>query len=156
MSPARLLRIVSIVEACTWALLLTAMLLKYVVAPGIGDVAVPVAGAAHGTAFLAYLFVGLVVATHGRWPARPVILGGLASVPPFATLLFDGWAERRGLVRASWDAVAEPGGRAPFPLIARFGRLVEWTRAHPITLGAIAVAAFCVILTPSLAAALRG
>ena len=156
MTPRSMLRTTSIIEAITWALLITAMLLKYVIAPEVGNFAVPYAGAAHGTVFLAYLFTGIVVATHGRWSWKPVVLGGLASIPPFATLAFDAWAERKGLVKDSWDAVPTTGGKVPFPFLKHFGRLVTWTRQHPITLAVFAIAAFCVILTPSLGAALRG
>lgn len=154
MTPSRLLRATSIVEACTWAFLLLAMLAKYVVAPELGDLLVPFAGAAHGTAFLAYLYFGLVLAANGRWPWRAVVLGGLASIPPFATLLFDRWAERRRLL-GDWLPEGAPPWR-PWPLTERMRGVVPWTLHHPITLSLAIVAAFLFILTPSLGAALAG
>lgn len=155
MTPSSLLRLTSVVEALTWAFLLTAMLCKYVLAPEAGRILVPVAGAAHATGFLAYLLAVLAVAVHGRWAARPVIVGVLASIAPFTTLLFDWWAERRGLVRDSWDAVPATDGHVPVPFPKRFGGLAPWIRTHPITLGAIALTSFLFILTPALSAALR-
>ena len=155
MTPARLLRIITIVEACTWALLLLAMLVKYVVDPAAGALLVPFAGAAHATAFLAYLFVVLVLAANGRWSARAVLLGALASVPPFATLWFDRWAERRGLLDGGWLPDAPPAWR-PWPVVERLRGLVPWTREHPVTLGLATVAALLFILTPALGRALGG
>ena len=154
MTPTRLLRTTSIVEAITWALLLLAMLAKYVVAPALGDLLVPFAGAAHGTAFLAYLYFGLVLAANGRWPWRVVVLGGLASVPPFATLWFDRWAERRGYL-TGWLPEGAPAW-TPWRFTERMRGVVPWTLRHPVTLGLAIVAAFLFILTPSLGAALHG
>lgn len=164
MTPRRVLRITSIIEACTWAFLLVAMLFKYVINPDAGSVLVPFAGAAHGTAFLAYLFFGLVVGASARWSFGLMLVGGLASVPPFATLLFDWWVERSGRLPSGWmhrDADAPARGlRADYRGAGMFGKrldgLVTWTLAHPVTLALIAVAAFVFILAPSLGAALRG
>lgn len=140
------------------------MLFKYVINPDVGNLLVPFAGAAHGTAFLAYLFFGLVVGASARWSFGLMLVGGLASVPPFATLLFDWWAERSGRLPAGWvgeDANARPSGlRADYRGEGMFGAkldgLVTWTRSHPVTLTLIAVAAFVFILAPALGSALRG
>ncbi len=164
MTPRRVLRTTSIIEACTWAFLLVAMLFKYVINPDVGGLLVPFAGAAHGTAFLAYLFFGLVVGANARWSFGLMLVGGLASVPPFATLLFDWWVERSGRLPADWvseDADARGRGlradyRGAGMFAARLDGLVAWTRSHPVTLALIAIAAFVFILAPSLGAALRG
>ena len=154
MTPSRLLRTISIVEACTWALMLLGMNAQSVVAHELGRFLVPFAGAAHGTAFLAYLWFGLVLAAHGRWPWRAVVLGALSSVPPFTTLLFDWWAERRGYLATGWLPEDSPAWR-PWPLTERMRGVVPWTLTHSITLTLAIIAAFLFILTPSLGSALN-
>lgn len=150
MTPAKLLRTVSIAEAVTWALLLIAMGCKYLWAPELGGPLVAFAGAAHGTVFLSYLFAGVVISAHYRWPLWAVVCGGLASVPPFATLLFDWWMHRKGMLAGNWDDTVTPDWR-PAPLVARLAPVVPWARQHPITLAVIAAVAFVVILAPALA-----
>lgn len=100
MSPKVLLRIASIAEAVTWAVLLIGMLVKYVF-DGTGLI-VSVGGSLHGAVFIAYLFVGLIVGVNQRFSWLAFILGGFAAIPPFATLLFDWWAEHRGLLEGPW------------------------------------------------------
>lgn len=103
MTPKRLLALVSIAEACTWAILLFGMLVKY----GFGGTGLIVTfgGSLHGAAFIAYLFVGLIVGVNQRFTWLQFVLGGLAAIPPFATLLFDWWAARRGLLEGDWRTV---------------------------------------------------
>lgn len=148
-TPSRLLRIISVVEACTWAALLFGMAAKYGFAPELGDTLVAFAGSAHGVAFIAYLFFGLVIAVAGRWPWHVMLLGGLSAIPPFATLLFDWWVERRGLVPASWHDDSPRAWREA-PVLAKLRGVVDWTFAHPITLICIGIAAFLFILTPAI------
>lgn len=103
MTPKRLLRTVSIAEAVTWAILLAGMALKY--GAHTADWLVTVGGSLHGAVFLSYLFCGLLVGVNQRFGWGALVLGGLASVPPFATLLYDWWAERRGLLDGEWRRV---------------------------------------------------
>ncbi|MDJ1371411.1 DUF3817 domain-containing protein [Gulosibacter molinativorax] len=149
MHPSRLLHVVSTIEACTWAFLIVAMLTKYVWAPELGDVLVAFAGAAHGTAFLLYLFVSTVVGVNARWRWWMFFLAWASSVPPFFTLLFDWFAHRRDLVSASWFAPEVE--REHGELHPRLAGVVRWTMSRPITQAATAIAAFLFILTPSLA-----
>lgn len=158
MSPSRLLRLVSVIEAFTWAFLLVAMLCKYVIAPDLGNWLVPFAGAAHGTAFLAYLYFGLVVGANSRWPFWLMLVGGLASVPPFATLAFDWWVEHSGRLPNRWVTETEASA-SDAPAGGMFGRrldgLIAWTLSHPVTLSLVAVAAFAFILAPALGGAIN-
>ncbi|SJM64191.1 DUF3817 domain-containing protein [Gulosibacter sp. 10] len=142
MRPSRLLHVASFAEAATWAFLILAMLTKYVWAPELGDVLVSFAGAAHGTAFLAYLFATTVIGVNGRWRWWMLLLAWASSVPPFFTLLFDWFAHRRGATRGDW---------LESPLPRRIEGVIRWTTSRPITQTAIVVAAFLFILTPSLA-----
>ena len=95
-SPLLLFRRVAIAEAMTWALLLTGMFLKYVTETT--ELAVRVFGMAHGVVFIAYCLATLV-GVDQRWSRGRVLLGLISAVPPFPTVWFDRYAERRGLRR---------------------------------------------------------
>lgn len=100
MTPLRLFRRVAVAEAITWALLLVGMFLKYVTATT--DLGVRVFGLVHGVVFIAYALVVLVVWVDQRWSTGRGVLGLVSAVPPFATIPFDRWAERRGLLGDRW------------------------------------------------------
>ena len=100
MSPLLLFRRVAIAEAVTWALLLTGMFLKYVTETT--ELAVRVFGMAHGVVFIAYCLVTLLVGVDQRWSRGRVLLGLVSAVPPFLTVWFDRYAERRGALAPSW------------------------------------------------------
>jgi integral membrane protein len=92
-----LFRVVAIAEAVSWAGLLVGMYFKRVAE--ITEVGVVVFGPIHGVIVLAYL----VAVFYGRrsfgWNARTALLATLASVPPFATVVFEVWADRQNLLR---------------------------------------------------------
>jgi integral membrane protein len=122
MSPLLLFRRVAIAEAVTWALLLAGMFLKYVTATT--ELGVRVFGMAHGVVFVAYCLATLVVAVDQRWSRGRLLLGLVSSVPPFATVAFDRYAERRGALASSWRlAAGAPSGPAE--------RVVAWLLRHP-------------------------
>ena len=137
MTPLVLFRRVAVAEAVTWALLLTGMFLKYVT--GTTELGVRVFGMAHGVVFLAYCLATVVVAVDQRWSYR-LLVGGVASaVPPFATVPFERYAERRGALDSSWRLVAgAPSGPAE--------RVVAWLLRNPVR-GLVAGAAGVAVLT---------
>ncbi len=92
-----LFTVVALGEAFTWAGLLIGMFLKHVTQTT--DVGVAVFGALHGGMFLVYMAVTLVVAWRLRWPLWVALVGLLAGIPPLATVPFDLWVARRGLIR---------------------------------------------------------
>lgn len=100
MSPRLLYRVVAVAEAITWALLLTGMFLKHVTRTT--ELGVQVFGMVHGVVFIAYCLVTLVVAIDQRWSLSRTVLGLAAAVPPFATLLLEVYADRRGLLGPEW------------------------------------------------------
>jgi integral membrane protein len=55
----------------------------------------------HGIVFVVYLVVTLIVWWRLRWSVPVGLLALLASVPPLTTVLFEIWAQRRGLLRAT-------------------------------------------------------
>ncbi|QCX26388.1 DUF3817 domain-containing protein [Nocardioides jishulii] len=117
MNPKTLYRLVARLEAATWALLIIGMVLKYVTHTT--DVGVSIAGPIHGAAFLAYCVVTTFVAVDQKWGLGRWFLGVLTSVPPFVTLWFEWYAERRGLVADTWRLGAETAGN-PLEKLATF------------------------------------
>lgn len=94
-------RTVALVEAVTWGALLVAMFFKWVVQddPHAGiEGGVPYAGMAHGIAFMAYGVVTLAAWIHFRWSVKVGIVALLAAIPPFTTVVFERWADRRGML----------------------------------------------------------
>lgn len=86
-------RTVAIAEAVSWAGLLIAMVVKY----GFGEpLGVTILGWIHGIVFTAYVVACLVVYGPLRWRFRDLVLGLIASVPPFGSVVFERWAMRRG------------------------------------------------------------
>jgi integral membrane protein len=106
MTPTRLYRLVARAEAVTWALLLTGMFLKYVTETT--ELGVQVFGMVHGVVFIAFCLTTILVAVDQRWSRGRLLLGLVSSVPPFATVLFDRYAERRGALATSWRLRASP------------------------------------------------
>ncbi|MBD3947958.1 DUF3817 domain-containing protein [Nocardioides ganghwensis] len=100
MSPRRLYRGAAVAEAITWALLLTGMFLKYVTETT--ELGVQVFGMVHGVVFIAYCLATGLLWVDQRWPVSRLALGLFAAVPPFATVPFERYAERSGLLGDSW------------------------------------------------------
>ena len=109
MTPLLLFRRVAVAEAVTWALLLSGMFLKYVTETT--ELGVRIFGMVHGVVFVAYGVTTVLVAVDQRWTLRRTALGLAAAVPPFCTVWFDRYAERRGLLATSWRLRStEPAG----------------------------------------------
>jgi integral membrane protein len=136
LTPLTLFRAVAVAEAVTWALLLVGMFLKYVTETT--DRAVSVFGMVHGVVFLAYALTTLLVAVDQRWSPGRTLLGLLSAVPPFMTVWFDRYAERRGALAAHWRlTAAAPGTAAPGAGGTRLDRPVAWLLRNPLR-GALA------------------
>jgi integral membrane protein len=89
----RLFRAAALLEALSWAGLLIGMFFKHVVVRN--EIGVKIAGPIHGAFFILYLLSVLLVREQLRWNARTTLVAVLASVPPFATAVFERWAVRR-------------------------------------------------------------
>jgi integral membrane protein len=145
MSPQVLFRRVAVAEGVTWALLLLGMVLKYVTETT--ELGVQVFGMAHGVVFIAYVLATLFVAVNQRWSVRFTLLGLASAVPPFATVWFDRWAERRGALDGPWRL--RPGGEQPRSGVER---IQAWMLARPLAATAVAVAAVAVLTAAALVA----
>ncbi|WP_323793295.1 DUF3817 domain-containing protein [Nocardioides sp.] len=141
MSPLRLFRTAAVAEAITWALLLLGMVLKYVTETT--EVAVSIFGMLHGVVFIAYGLTAVVVAVDQRWSLGRAALALLAAIPPFATVVFDLLAERRGAFAPQWRLTGEPAPPGSGPEVP-----VAWLLRRPgqgALVGVGAVAALTVL-----------
>ncbi|MEU1753936.1 DUF3817 domain-containing protein [Micromonospora matsumotoense] len=102
----RLFVAAAIAEACSWLALLVGMAVKY--GPPGNETGVQIFGPIHGALFVAYGLLVLAVARLRRWSLGVTLVALLCAVPPFATLVFERWAARRGMLRAD--------GASPRPL----------------------------------------
>ena len=108
--PRALYRVFATAEMITWALLITAMVLKY---SGVTEALMPVFGGLHGFVFLSYCVITVGVWINQRWsPAAGLFALGSAIVP-FATVPFERHLHRRGEPDRTWrlaDGRSEPRG----------------------------------------------
>ena len=95
-------RVIAIAEAISWAGLLIGMLFKYVLSDN--EIGVQIFGPVHGAIFVAYVAITLVAGIRCRWTKPVILLGLLASIPPFATYAFEVWADRTGRLRGRTPA----------------------------------------------------
>ncbi|WP_433134375.1 DUF3817 domain-containing protein [Micromonospora sp. CA-240977] len=106
----RLFVAAAIAEACSWLALLVGMLAKY--GPPENELGVKIFGPIHGGLFIAYVLLVLAVARLRRWSLPATVVALVCAVPPFATLIFERWARRRGML----DTAAERPTREPAPV----------------------------------------
>ncbi|MCY7401870.1 MAG: DUF3817 domain-containing protein [Nocardioides sp.] len=133
LTPRGLFRGLAVSEAITWALLLVGMFLKYVTETT--DVAVSIFGMVHGVVFIGYCLVTLLVAIDQRWSPGRLVLGLAAAIPPFATVPFDRYAERSGLLGTDWRLrSAEPSG-----LLERLAAVLLRRPLRGLAVGLVAV-----------------
>lgn len=89
-----LFKAVALLEGVSWLGLLIGMYLKYVA--DAGERGVQIFGPIHGGVFVAYVVLTLLTARLQRWSIWTLLLGLVASIPPFGTVLFETWAQRSG------------------------------------------------------------
>jgi integral membrane protein len=88
-------RAAALLEACSWLGLLIGMYFKY--GTDAGEAGVKIFGPIHGVIFISYLVLTFAIVRRLSWPIRwTALLALAASVPPFATVVFEIWADRTG------------------------------------------------------------
>ncbi|RDV10564.1 DUF3817 domain-containing protein [Arthrobacter sp. RT-1] len=90
----RAFRILAVAEAFSWAALLIGMYFKWIA--GNTEIGVQVAGPIHGALFVGYGIAALALWRLQRWPFLVALFAGVSAVFPFATILFERWAGKRG------------------------------------------------------------
>ncbi|HEX7368344.1 MAG TPA: DUF3817 domain-containing protein [Candidatus Saccharimonadales bacterium] len=89
-----LFRVAALAEAGGWTMLITGLALKQYVLHG-NNVPVLIAGQIHGMIFFAYIIAALGLYPSLGWTRYKAIIAGLASVPPYGSLLFERWEARQ-------------------------------------------------------------
>ena len=85
-------RIVALMEATSFLMLLVASVLKRTAD---ADVLVTILGPIHGVLFIAYVLIALGVRPEQGWDARTTLLVLLGAVLPFGGYVVDRWLARR-------------------------------------------------------------
>ncbi|QIS18065.1 DUF3817 domain-containing protein [Nocardia terpenica] len=91
---AKRVRLFGLLEAPSWALLLTGSVLKRLPDPITWPVMV--FGMLHGIIFLMFAVNVLLAFREYEWPGKTLALGLLSAVVPFTSLWFERWAIRSG------------------------------------------------------------
>ncbi|MGV8886188.1 MAG: DUF3817 domain-containing protein [Microbacteriaceae bacterium] len=138
MTPRSLYRLVSIAETITWALLITALIVRGTTGLAI---AVTIGGGIHGFVFIAYGATAILVAINQRWKLGLGLLAVATAIIPFATIPFDRWLERRGYLEGSWRTEKTDDPRDD----NWFDGVVRWMLGHPVVLLALIAAAVVVL-----------
>lgn len=125
MTPKQIYKFVATGEAITWALLISALILR-----ALGDpipVGVLVAGSIHGAMFLSYCAIAVIVGVNQRWRFGRVAGAVSLAIVPFATLPFDRRLERSQALEGTWRTEASSDPRDAI----WFDRLFRWFIARP-------------------------
>lgn len=128
MSPKSLYRFFAIGEAATWALLLTALLLRFVSEDL--SIGVTIAGTIHGAMFLSYCTSSVLVGVNQRWTFGRIASAVSLAIVPFATVPFDRSLMKKSALEGSWrtEASDHPADKRTFD------RLFRWFIARPVLL----------------------
>jgi len=144
LSPKNLYGIVAVAETVTWTGLIAAMISRY----GFGA-DVPwffAAGISHGTVFLAYCTVAVLVGWNQRWSVGRVVVALLTAIPPYATIPFDRALVKRHLLDGPWRIKAGDDPRDQrFP-----DPLYRWFIARPAALVAAIFGVVALLVTVAL------
>lgn len=135
-SPRVLFRTFAIAEMFTWAGLITALILRAL------DVAniVPIAGGIHGFVFLCYAASTVFVWANQKWRFRLGFTGVLLAIVPFATVPFEAYVDRRGLLAGGWRLA--PGGDDPHGFVEH---VQAWVLRHVVVAIVLLVALVTVV-----------
>lgn len=124
----RVFRLLAVAEAFSWAALLTGMYFKWIARTT--ELGVEIAGPVHGALFIGYGMAALVLWRLQRWPFAIALFAGLSAVVPFATVLFERWADRRGHLTAATAPAADPATAGKREEALAQERAVEQTAAR--------------------------
>lgn len=90
-------RVAAFAEALSWAGLLLGMFFKYVIVHN--EIGVKVMGPIHGLLFVIYLVCTIHAMQKLNQPMKVMLIGLLAGVPPFTTVIFERWVMKRAASR---------------------------------------------------------
>jgi integral membrane protein len=135
MSPKSLYRLFAVGEAITWALLISALVLR-VVAEDL-SIGVTIAGTIHGAMFLSYCTTAVLVGINQRWKFGKIAAAVSLAIVPFATVPFDRSLLKKGQLEGAWrtEASDHPADKT------WIDKLFRWFIARPLVLIVVLVLA---------------
>ena len=128
LTPKSLFRLFAVAEVVTWALLISALVIRATM--GMGSEVFFVVGASHGFTFLGYGVTAVLVGINQRWSIGRLIFGVVLAIVPFATVPFDRSVERKGLLEGPWRVTKSDDPRDS----NWFDSLFRWFIARPLLL----------------------
>ncbi len=141
MSPKSLYRLFAVGEAITWALLLSALLLR-VVAENLA-IGVTIAGTIHGAMFLSYCTTAVLVGINQRWRIGKIAAAVSLAIVPFATVPFDRNLLKKGQLEGAWRT--QPSDHPSDKTL--IDRLFRWFIARPLVLIVVLVLAVAALFS---------
>lgn len=113
----------AIAEAFTWAGLIVAIVLRAFDVMNL----VPIAGGLHGFVFLSYVASTIFVWVNQQWKFSVGMTGLVLAIIPFATVPFELWVDKRGLLAGRWRLA--PGGDDPRGFVEN---VQAWVLRRPV------------------------
>ena len=102
----RVFKVVAVLEAISWALLLTGMFFKRVTHTT--EMGVKIAGPIHGTFVIVYVLCIFKLWQDHDWPLKEFLIGLVSAVVPFMTVWFEKRAEKHALLSPAADRIYRP------------------------------------------------
>ena len=139
MSPKKLYGLFSTGEAITWALLITALVLR-----AVGDplpIGVAVAGLIHGAMFLSYCTTAVLVGVNQRWRIGKTMAAVVLAIVPFATIPWDRRLLAQGSLEGAWRTESSDHPKDA----GWFDSLFRWFIGRPLFLIATLIVVLAVI-----------
>lgn len=135
--PRALYRVFASAEMVTWALLITAMVLKY---SGVTDALMPIFGGLHGFVFLSYCVITVGVWINQRWSVVRGLIALGSAIVPFATVPFERHLHRQGEPDLTWRLADGRSGPHGF-----WESLEAWVLRHVAWAAVLALAVVGVV-----------
>jgi len=140
-TPKRLFLVLAIAEACTWTLLIAALIVRATL--GIEPTVFTAIGGLHGFVFISYGATAILIAINQRWHPLVALLGVVSAIVPYATIPFDIVQSRRGALNGDWRLAETDDPRDKH----WFDRFVRWFLNRPILFVLALVVAIVLIFT---------
>ncbi len=145
-TPKRLYLVLAIAEACTWTLLIAALITRATV--GIEPAVLTAIGGLHGFVFISYGATAILIAINQRWHPLVALLAVVSAIVPYATIPFEIVQSRRGALNGDWRLTATDDPRDKH----WFDRFVRWFLNRPILFVLVLVVAIALVFTALLIA----
>lgn len=100
LTPKRLFKVLALAEAVTWTLLISGLIARATI--GIPSELFTLVGGTHGFVFLSYGVMAALVGVNNRWHIARTVLAVALAIVPFATVPFERFVNKRGLLEGAW------------------------------------------------------